>query len=94
MTFLGKAPFGRKPFQNLPARLAPSLSPPKTFARGIQPVFVCGNGPTGIHPLNFLDSSTPDAQPPRQSKIFEEEGGGSEGEGGTFYRKFLPPPPS
>ena len=36
---------------------------------------------------------TPSARPPRQSKIFEEDRGGLEGEGETFFRKFPLPPP-
>ena len=37
---------------------------------------------------------TPAAQPPHQSKVFEEDRGGLEGEGETFFRKFPLPPPS
>ena len=60
----------------------------------IEPASIWEDRPTGTHPLNFLKPfGTPDAQPPHQSKVFEEEGGGSEGEGETFYRKFPLPPP-
>ena len=52
-----------------------------------------GTGRSESIPLNFLDSSTPDAQPPHQSNVFEEEGGGLEGEGETFSESFPFPPP-
>ena len=52
-----------------------------------------------LHPAGFPfrlpheATGTSSVLPPHQSKVFGEDGGGLEGEGGPFFRKGLLPPP-